>query len=56
MKFSMTKSAQHIAYKYGMELAARDAGYTTLEVFVKKALAIPGAVISQSTALNTPRS
>lgn len=41
----MTKSVQRIAYKYGMELAARDAGYQSLNQFAKQAYAVPGALI-----------
>lgn len=41
----MSRSVQLTAYKYGMQLAARDAGYASLDVFTKQAAAIPGALI-----------
>lgn len=41
----MSRSLNLTAYKYGMQLAARDAGYPTLEHFTKRAFTLPGAAI-----------
>lgn len=41
----MSRFVQLTAYKYGMQLAARDAGYASLDVFTKQAAALPGALI-----------
>lgn len=41
----MSRNYQTLAYRYGMELAARDAGYHSLQNFTKQAYAIPGALI-----------
>lgn len=47
----MSRSVQLTAYKYGMQLAARDAGYANLDVFTKQAAAVPGALIGAGVGL-----